>query len=204
MVAQGDSPLSHPADATATTDHFHGHWDVIDAEFRSILYSTSIRLASDEISPTEAGDTFVSLFRAHLERYDILKNSDNGKVTEVVRRSRRMEKVSERLRRLKNTQRKMRRHDRPSFNNVLRAHNKAKKLCEQLATDSRLRYHEKAFRSNAWHYAKKVCADSSNKPCLDCSPESAFAYFAENFRDDGGYSALPSWVANVQHVPSDA
>lgn len=200
MVAQGDSLLSHPA---ATTDYFHRHWDTIDAEFRSILYLTSACLASDDISPTEAGDTFVSLFRAHLERYDILKQSDNSKVTEVVRRSRRMEKVTERLRRLKNTQKKMWRRDRPSFNNVFRAHNKAKRLCDQLATDSRLRYHERAFRSNVWHYAKKVCTDSSNTPCLDCSPDSAFAYFAENSRDDGGYSALPSWVANVQHVPSD-
>ena len=62
---------------------------------------------------------------------------------------------------------------------------------------------EKAFRSNPWHYAKKVCSDKSQKPCLHCSPECAFAYFAESSREDRSYSSLPTWVSEVQHVPSD-
>ena len=109
---------------------------------------------------SEAGDTVLSLFRAHLERYDILNHSDNSK---VVRRSRRMEKVTERLRRLKNTQRKMRRRDKPSFNNVLRAHNKAKKLCDQLATDSRLRYHENSLGSQAFPFARNCARPPHNQ-----------------------------------------
>lgn len=67
MVAQGDSLLLHPAGATAMTDYFHGHWDTIDAEFRSFLYSTSAHLASDDISPAEAG-TRLYLYLEHTLR----------------------------------------------------------------------------------------------------------------------------------------
>ena len=97
----------------------------------------------------------------------------------------------------------MRRNNKPSFNNLLRAHNKVKQMCDHIASCSENRAHEKAFRSNPWHYAKKVCSDKSQKPCLYCSPECAFAYFAENSREDRSYSSLPAWVSEVQHVPSD-
>ena len=85
----------------------------------------------------------------------------------------------------------------------MRAHNKAKKINQKLTTDSKLRSHEKAFRSNPWHYAKKVFADSSNTSCLNCPPSQAYSHFTESFKDDGDYCALTSWVSQVQHVPSE-
>ena len=91
----------------------------IDAEFRSINASTSIRLASEEISTAEAGDIFSTLLKAHLERYEVLKESrrpSSGKNIETVRRTRRIEKTSEHLRKMKNTHRKDRRLERSAFN----------------------------------------------------------------------------------------
>ena len=98
---------------------------------------------------------------------------------------------------------KNRKLDKFSFNNLVRAHNKAKKINQKLITDSKLRSHEKAFRSNPWHYTKKIFSDSSNTSSLDCSPSQAYSHFTESFKDDGGYYVLPSWVSQVQHVPSE-
>ena len=69
----GDDPLSHSAGTTAISAHSPTFWESVDAEFRSILSSTSTRLASGEINTSEAGEIFVSLCKAHLERYGILK-----------------------------------------------------------------------------------------------------------------------------------
>ena len=52
-AAEGDFPLSQTAGATAFSNSQSGLWDAIDAEFRSINASTSIRLASEEISTAE-------------------------------------------------------------------------------------------------------------------------------------------------------
>ena len=127
--------LSQPAGATAISTTQTNFWDVIDAEFRSIVASTSIRLASNEINTAEAGDIFSTLFKAHLERHEILKEPKkpgSGKATEIVRRTSRIEKASEHLRKMKNTGRKNRKQDRSSFNNLIRAHNKVKKACDKL------------------------------------------------------------------------
>ena len=159
-------------------------------------------MASGDISTTDAGDTFISLLRVHLERFGILKQPKQGEATARIKRTRRME-ITEHLRKLKNSERKNRRLDKSFFNNLVRAHNKAKKINQKLITDSKLRSHVKAFRSNPWHYTKKIHSDSSNTSSLDCSPSQAYSHFAESFKDDGGYCALPSWVSQVQHVPSE-
>ena len=174
----------------------------MDAEFRSILSSTSTRLASGEINTSEAGEIFVSLCKAHLERYGILKES-RQETTQVIRRTRQIQKVTEHLRQLKNSERKMMRQNKASFNNLVRAHNKAKKMCDQLTTNSNIRVHERAFRPNPWHYAKKLCDDKTSKPHLECPSKQTFVYFAASTKDDGAYSAIPPWVSEVQTIPGD-
>ena len=166
-AAEGDFPLSQTAGATAFSNAQSGLWDAIDAEFRSITASTSIRLASEEISTAEAGDIFSTLLKAHLERYEVLKESrrpSSGKNIETVRRTRRIEKTSEHLRKMKSTHRKDRRLERSAFNSLIRVHNKVKKACDKLADERSLRVHERAFRSNPWQYAKKVCSDKTPHP----------------------------------------
>ena len=124
-------------------------WDTMDAEFRSILDSTAARLASEELSTSEAGDIFSSLLNAHLKRFNVLKppgHPTKDRSSEVIRRSRRIEKVAEHLRVMKNTQRKMRRNNKPSFNILLRAQNKAKQMCDHIASCSELRAHERTRR----------------------------------------------------------
>ena len=125
-------PLLYSAGATAIFAHSPTFWESVDAEFRSILSSTSSRLASGEINTSEAGKIFVSLCKAHLERYSILKES-RQETTQVIRRTRQREKVTEHLRQLKNSERKMMKQNKASFNNLVRAHDKAKKICDHVA-----------------------------------------------------------------------
>ena len=102
-IAYDDHSLSQIEDANASTE-----WVTIDAEFRYIIRMTFACMASGGISTTEAGDTFISLLRVHLERFGILKqskprggnsygnkNKENGK------------KITEHLRQLKNSERKI-------------------------------------------------------------------------------------------------
>ena len=112
-----------------------------------VVHTTLVCLSLHNISPAEAGDIFCFLLRVHFKRYEVL-TPDNNKTTDVVKRTRRIENGAEHLRQLKNMSRRRRRLDRHSFNNLLRAHNKAKKMCDQLITDRRLRARDKAFRSD--------------------------------------------------------
>ena len=141
-------------------------------------------------APQKQVDTFISLLRLQLERFGILKQPKQGEATHMIRRTRRMEKRTEHLQKLKNSERKNRKLDKSSFNNQMRAHYKAKKINGKLTSVSKLRSHKKAFRSNPLHYAKKVCADSSDTSCLDCSPNQAYSHFAESFTDNGVYCAV--------------
>ena len=120
MVAHGDSPLSQlqmlPSLLTVLGLEYGG-W-----EFRSIISSTSFRLASGEISISEAGDTFSPLLRAHLERFDLVKPcQERGGTKDILRRTRRIERAAEQLRVEKNQSRKFRRQDSSGFNNLVSA-----------------------------------------------------------------------------------
>ena len=56
------SQLSEP-----TTDCMAVNWDIIDAEFSSIIGPVHFRLCSGETHPAEAAYTIAILLRAHLE-----------------------------------------------------------------------------------------------------------------------------------------
>lgn len=99
MAADG-VPLSQQVVA-ATTDN--PDWDLIDAELRAILTPTTLQLASDDISLAEAGDIFSTLLRNHLEHYNIPKLSSKKQTSnsQPIRRTRRIAKVTENLRQMK-------------------------------------------------------------------------------------------------------
>ena len=92
MVAHGDFPLSQTAEATISSTTPSMNWDTIDAEFRFILAAChSLCLASDEVSPSEAGDIFSSLLRVHLERYNVMNqpgHTTKDCSSEVIRKDR--------------------------------------------------------------------------------------------------------------------
>ena len=58
------------------------------------------------ISAPQKQVTLISLLRVHLEMFGILKQSKQGEATAMIKRTRRMEKVTEHLRKLKNCERK--------------------------------------------------------------------------------------------------
>ena len=58
------------------------------------------------MSPTDVGDTYVSLLRVQLERFGILKQSKQRETTAMIPGTRRMGKITECLRKL-NSERKI-------------------------------------------------------------------------------------------------
>ena len=99
-VANGDNPLSQKATATTNSTISRPEWDTIDAEFESIIGPTAFSLGCDDISPSEAGDMFSTLLRAHLVSSKVIKPppSDRSSCsTNILRRIERIERAAEHL-----------------------------------------------------------------------------------------------------------
>ena len=75
-------------------------WDEVDAEFASIIAPVHFRLCSGEVQPIEAANIFATLLRAHLERFEELNVAISGN-KQLIHRTRKIEKVTERLKILK-------------------------------------------------------------------------------------------------------
>ena len=203
MVVEGTSHLSQPSEATA--DVVAVNWDEIDAEFSSIIRPVHLRLCSGETEPAEAADTFGILLRAHLERFTDQDSSTSNR--SVLHRTRKIEKVTERLRILKQDHSKMRKSNPRQFFNALRAHNKclfAKRLHDH---KNDLRRQERAFRENPWSFAKRACKDISADVEPNFSAAEAYNHF-ENVTSgtNSAYNTpekpgLPEWINAVMPAP---
>ena len=124
MVVERCSPLSQPSDATTATVNVA--WDFIDAEFSSIISPVHNHLSSGEMQPREAASIFASLLNAHLERHKILPRSSPGgtKPSAPIRRTRKIEKVVERMKQLLSVCRKNRKNAPRAFHDACRAYSK--------------------------------------------------------------------------------
>ena len=101
-IAYGDHSLSQIADANANTE-----WSTSDAKSRSTITTTFACMASGYISTTEAGDTFISLLRVHIEMFGILKQYKQREAAAMIKITRRMEKIAEHLRKLRTVKAKI-------------------------------------------------------------------------------------------------
>ena len=121
MVVERSSPLSQSSDATTATVNVA--WDLMDAEFLSIISPVHSRLSSGEVRPREAAYIFVSLLNAHLERHEILPPSSlsAAKLSTPLHRTRRIEKVVERMKQLLSVHRKNRKKAPHTFHDACRA-----------------------------------------------------------------------------------
>ena len=182
-AAHGVCPLSQIASAAASVTTLETNWEFIDAEFRSILAPTALKLSMDELNPAEAGDLFSTLLRTHLEHYNIIQSSDTSN-TSMIRRTRRIEKVAEELRLQKNPSRRLLKSSPWQFHNLARAYARAKKAVDQMKRNSSLRKNEKEFRKNPWHFAKSVCKEcegGESRALMHVSSDEAFSYFSSSF-----------------------
>ena len=100
VVAHGVSSLLQQAVAA---DRTSPNWELIDAELSCLLAPTVFGLATDDISPEEAGNIFSSLLSAHLEKHNLSHSQSSS--NDLVRRSQRIERVTDRLRQRKNNSR---------------------------------------------------------------------------------------------------
>ena len=176
-------------------------WDEIDAEFSSIIAPIHYRLCSGETEPVEAANTFSILLRAHLERFEEPKSATNGN-KQLIHRTRRIEKVTEKLRNLKKSLGKSRERNSSSFMHAIRAHNKLLKASRSYDQRKDLRRQERAFRENPWSFAKKACDGPRYNVVPSFNELVATNYFATILdRNNSNYSGLPNWVKEVTPSP---
>ena len=81
MDGRAESPL---ATCGSFTDSSTIDWNDIDAEFSAIMSAVHQHLTSDEISTSEAADNFLALFKARLERYEVLATPGTSHSTSKV------------------------------------------------------------------------------------------------------------------------
>ena len=96
---KGLNHLSVPFTDSSTID-----WDATNAESSQILSPVHRCLASEEISTSEAADILSALFKVHLERYEVLPTPGTShSISKVLHRTRRIDRVVQNLRELKNS-----------------------------------------------------------------------------------------------------
>ena len=188
------SHLSQPAVAAPNASD----WNCIDAEFKAILSPIHL-LSAGDITTDEAASIFSSLVNAHLDRFEVSGQSTNPQA--LTCRSRRIEKLAEDLRKVKNQSRKLLKQNPAHFHNINRVYSKVLKARDRLSSSQLLRRHEAAFRKNPWHYAKSTC-DPKSQQEPTCSMESTYNYFSKSCATDDRYHRIPSWV-EVVPVPDD-
>ena len=120
MVVRRSSPVSQLGEPT--TQSVAASWDEIHAGFSSIIRPVHLRLCSVETEPAEAVNTFSALLRALFEWY--VKKEGSRANKSVLHCSRKIEKVTERLKNIKKKLGKVCKSKTSQFFNVHRAHNK--------------------------------------------------------------------------------
>ncbi len=200
LQVQGDypGPLSQTGDL-ATDNH---SWDYLDAEFRSVITPVHSRLCQDDLTPSEAAVTFSSLLKAHLERFKKLPEDQHGN-THLLHRTRRIERISENLRKTKNTLRNERKASPRNFFNAVRAHNKCLVSQRTLHNNKITRSQERDFKNNPWHFAKKICMGSKKGESPSFDANVALNYFQGNSLARNQYQGLPPWVEDIMPKSED-
>ena len=101
----------------------------------------------------------------------------------------------------------MRKHRKSSpktFMDACRAYSRCVKAKKKLAFESGVHSQERSFKSNPWHFAKKIYQGNATKeqePTFNA--ELALSYFQVVCTDDKKYSELPPWVSRVMPPPDD-
>ena len=172
------------------------NWDEIDA---FIIAPVHFRICSGETEPAEAANTFSILLRAHLESFGEPKPAVKG-TKQLIRCTRKIEKVTERLHNLKKSSSKSRERNSSSFMHAVRAHKfinakrsylQGKDLCRQ----------ERALRENPWSFVKKAC-DGVMQDIVPNFDESVVnTYFGTTLDRTSNYSGPPNWVKKAMPSP---
>ena len=122
-------------------------------------------------------------------------NSPTSKLRTLQRTeiTRRIEKVTDQLRMLKNSNRGLLKNQRPVFMNMMKAHlNNASRQIGK---------HEKAFKAKPWYYSKALCEGKSHCASLSCSSEVAFLHFSDITKASRYCNGFPSWIKKVMPIP---
>ena len=113
-----DYPLSQIAAAVIMSADCSSTWECLDAEFQSLLAPIASGLSANELSPVEEGELSSTLLRAHLESHNLVLPLNKR----VLRRTRRIEKMTEELKVQKNSSRKLMKISPHRFFNLVRAY----------------------------------------------------------------------------------
>ena len=137
----GQSTLSQPAFATCNSREGSINWKAIDAEFRSIIAPVATDMAAGYLSTAEAGDTLSFLVKVHLIHHEVIVSDDLSinYSRDLMKRTRRIEIVTEDLRKRKNISRKILKDQPHTFHQLFRSYHASKKACTSLSFDREMR-----------------------------------------------------------------
>ena len=151
-----------------------------------LIAPVHFRLASDDVQPPDAAAVFTSLLRDHLESHDQLprtrRKTGQEKWVGMVPRTKKIERIVKHQKSTKNSLRKYRKENPKAFLDVCRLYNKCfnskKKLNHDVCRE------EKAFRTNPWHFSKKVCNGKTNQQQPEFDASQALAHLQTTFTGD--------------------
>ena len=204
MAPHQDSPHSQSATSGChLRDHLHSthDWTTIDDEFRTIIAPIHATLACDEVGVEEAAEIFSDLLSSHLQHHDVIRVTDQRDKS-TTHRPRAIVRLTERLAKAKNIQRRQFKTHPREFLDAVRLHNRVKKAADNATISRSTRQQEKAFRSNPWVFSKSICNPKS-QTVPHFTMEEGLKHFKPSFETskDPKYSSLPTWVADVMPQP---
>ena len=172
-------------------------WEVIDDEFRAIITPVHSALSSEVIGVEEAGEVFSEVLSYHLHQHNLMSDKSFSR-NQGDHHERSVVKLTNRLAKAKNLERRSIREDARPFLHAVRLHNRVKKASTNFTSFRSACKQERAFKKNPWSFAKSVCC-SKVLVQPTCGPEACFNYFKASFDISNGleYTSFPSWIVDV-------
>ena len=149
MAVERSSPLSQPVIPAAI--HSEIDWNTLDSEFSSIIAPIHFRLSANDLDTAEAGEIVSSLLKTLLERYGAIKGKtppENPQSSHTIRRTRKIVKITENIRRLKNNSHSTLKKTPSAFHSLVRPPSQQVK---KKAEDKKTKHNLEAFQSLKRH-----------------------------------------------------
>ena len=160
-------------------------WTQYNNEVNLLLGPLHLEVASEDVSPAQAGELFTSIFKDFLSSKPEFVKQEKSQTGFISHDSSALKQASAE----KNALRKRAfgknatQEDRKAFNKAVKCHNYLKKLEESKHKQNTSRHHEQQYRKNFWKFAKH-CVDGNldKKPVAPTFSElDANTYFPSKY-----------------------
>ena len=183
-------------------------WNSLNTRLADRLRLLHNDLATDTLTPAEAGSNFESILQDFFAEIPDFVNNQN----EQRSFSRREPKLLDEARKIKNRLRRRAfrqsssKEDRDMFHAALATYTHLKKRRDEQTCERNAQHEERCFKRNFWDYSKKIVKDSlySRSAMPTCSADTANDYFKSRYESPSSVdpSSL-SWIPPLKNPISD-